>query len=118
MQPSSSIPSGGPTVPASGGASPAGKPFLTPQVTPVQPNKTKRAWLWLALLAGLAAGVYFWLRPSPNQTAPVAMASLRTATVGTGSVESTLRLTGVTAAKNFVSLITPQLRGSRSDRAL
>lgn len=33
-----------------------------------------------------------------------------------GTIQKTLRLTGVTAAENFVSLITPQLRGSRSDR--
>src|SRR5207253_3002301 len=97
---------------------PAGKPFLTPQVTPARPKRSGRAWQWLMGLAGLGAGAYFWLRPSGNQPVPAAVATIRTATVVAGSVESTLRLTGVTGAKNFVSLITPQLRGSRSDRAL
>ena len=36
-------------------------------------------------------------------------------TVGPGSIARSLRLTGVTSAENFVSLISPQLRGSRSD---
>ncbi|MBI4876221.1 MAG: HlyD family efflux transporter periplasmic adaptor subunit [Acidobacteria bacterium] len=40
----------------------------------------------------------------------------RTAKIAPGSVERSFRLTGVTAAENFVSLISPQLRGSRSDR--
>ena len=71
----------------------------------------------MVLLAGIGVGLYFYLRPAQQQQV-VLPATFRTATIANGTVESSLRLTGVTAARNFVSLTTPQMRGSRSDRAL
>ncbi|MBM3728778.1 MAG: HlyD family efflux transporter periplasmic adaptor subunit [Acidobacteria bacterium] len=68
----------------------------------------------MGLLVLGAVGYMLWQRQAAQQeTAQVARAVTRTATVSVGKVQQTIRLTGVTAAENFVSLVTPQLRGSR-----
>src|SRR5258708_33246770 len=65
----------------------------------------------------MIAGALYWQgRSASTQPSAPAPGAIRTATVKTGVVESTIRLSGATAAENFVSLITPQLRFSRSDR--
>jgi HlyD family secretion protein len=56
-----------------------------------------------------------WQKRAPPVAVSSAAGTIRTATVSRGPVVNTLRLTGVTAAENFASLITPQLRGSRAD---
>src|SRR5204863_9229767 len=39
---------------------------------------------------------------------------IRTAKAAAGRLEESIRLSGSTSAENFVSLVTPQMRGSRS----
>ncbi|MEO8027667.1 MAG: HlyD family efflux transporter periplasmic adaptor subunit [Bryobacteraceae bacterium] len=75
-----------------------------------------RGWIWaLILLVVAGAGVWYWRsQAAARQTASAALPGLRTQSVSTGTLEATLRLTGVTAAENYVSLTSPQLRGSRS----
>src|SRR5262249_47534168 len=53
---------------------------------------------------------------SQNPAPAPSIAAIRTATITSGAVVATVRVSGVTAAENFISLVTPQLRGSRSDR--
>lgn len=67
-----------------------------------------------AVIAG--AAVYWRLSVQPAAQAPAAVAAVRTAAVTAGTVDTTIRLTGTTAAEKFASLIAPQLRGSRSGR--
>ena len=56
-----------------------------------------------------------WQRRSPRAAASTKVGAIRTATVSSGPVINILRLTGVTGAEKFASLITPQLRGSQAD---
>ena len=69
----------------------------------------------LALVAGL--GWWLWQKQLSQQAdANRWSVSVRTHTVAGGKIEKTIRLTGVTTAEKFVSLIAPQLRGGRSGR--
>ena len=90
---------------------------LGPSVVVSRPEKPKsRAWIWLLLLvvAG-SAGIWYWRAQSAEQqSAKTASTGIRTQQIVAGTVETTVRLTGVTAAENYVSLTSPQLRGSRS----
>lgn len=67
-----------------------------------------------------AAGILWRRRTAPAASSTlltgVSTGSYRTARVVAATVEKTIRITGVTAAENFVSLITPRLSGTRSDR--
>ena len=69
----------------------------------------------LALAAvAVAAGLAYWrLAPRPKpQSQPAAVA--RTATVRTGTLERTIRVSGTTAAARHVSVLAPPMPGSRS----
>lgn len=71
--------------------------------------------LGLAVVAGL--GWWLWQKQLSQQAdASRVAAAVRTHTVASGRLDRTIRLTGVTTAEKFVSLIAPQLRGGRSDR--
>ena len=92
------------------------KPALAPPGTEpaVKRPKSRGGW-WALLFILLAAGGAYWLRISSNDSSsgksgPVVT---RTAAVTRTRLDKTIRITGVTGAENFVSLVTPQLRGSR-----
>ena len=87
-------------------------PVVAPR--PEEPRKRNR-WVWvlLALIAVGASAWYYTKRQEKVASGQALMASVRTAVVGQGAVARTLRLTGVTAAEKYVSLIAPQLRGGR-----
>ncbi len=91
-------------------AIPPGHPLL---VSP-PPRRAPGLGLFVfGLVVALAAtGGYAW-RSRQIQAAKPALVPLRTATVSGGDVHATIRLTGVTAAENAVSIIAPQLYGSR-----
>src|SRR6188474_2683827 len=86
-----------------------------PQVVapPEHPKKSSKGWIWgLVLIA--AAGVGYWAWQQRQQQAlEAAVVAVRTAPVETVALSKTLRLTGVTAAEKYVSLIAPSLRGGR-----
>ncbi len=88
-----------------------------PSAVPSRPEKPRsRGWIWvlLLLIAG-AAGLWYWRSQSTQQTeAKASQAGIRTHQVSTTPIETSIRLTGVTAAENYISLTSPQLRGSRS----
>lgn len=89
-------------------------PALPPELLPSKPVRSRRYgwWALLVLAAGLAAGALLHRRQAP---APARQpgAALRTATVRTGALERTLRVSGATAAANSSTLLTPMLSGSR-----
>ncbi len=83
-------------------------------VIPERPPRGNRTWIWLTVLA-LGAGAGYWYWQGREQSAQSATAiTVRTASVQSGKIEKTLRLTGVTASENYSSLIAPSLRGGRS----
>jgi hypothetical protein len=85
--------------------------------SPGEPSGKGKWFVLIALLIATGLGYYFWnQRQQDEQKAAIAKAGIRTATVQQGNVEKRLRLTGVTGAGKFVSLIAPQIRGSRSGR--
>src|ERR1700682_5043539 len=91
-----------------------------PQVVPARPRRLGNGSIWIGSILAITmiAGALYWQRRSASNQPPVpAAGAIRTATVKTGAVETTIRLSGATAAENFVSLMTPQLRFSRSDRS-
>jgi HlyD family secretion protein len=89
-----------------------------PQIVEPRRRKPGHGGLWIGLMLAallIAGGLYFARRSSLSpSSAPGPV--VRTAQVSAAAIERTLRLTGVTAGEDFVSLITPQLRGSRADR--
>lgn len=101
-----------------GGEQPA-KP-LGPQVVAVHEEEhrpTSKWWVLLVLVAVAGAGYWLWTKQAQvEQKTAEARAGVRTAVVESGLVERTMRLSGATAAERFVSLIAPQIRGSRSGR--
>jgi len=75
--------------------------------------------VWPILLAAaMIAGGFWWTRKAgilvPKAAKSQGPASVRAIMVGGGRLERTLRVTGVTAAENFASVVGPQLRGSRT----
>lgn len=101
--------------PVSPSARPAGPAVVPP---PVPERRPTSKWLILLVVVAVCAAGY-WLftqQQAAEQKSAEARAGIRTATVQTGAVARTLRLSGVTAAEKFVSLIAPQIRGSRSGR--
>jgi HlyD family secretion protein len=96
-------------------------PAAAPQVVHGAPKPPRKSTRWLivpglVLLAGL--GWWLWQRSqaaSAQQSTPAAVTAVRTATVTTGDVVRSLRLTGTTGAEKFASLLVPQLRGSRAE---
>jgi len=106
---------------------------MTPMTTPPAPAGPVAAppashedppsgWLGrlinFGLLAAVAAGAWWMYQraTAPDPAVAREMAQVRTHTVAPGTVTKTLRLTGITAAEKFVSMIAPQMRSSRSGR--
>ena len=111
MHPSPITPSPAPPAPAG----PQSVPVAAPP--PSSTNWASRLTTW-ALLAGVVIGAW-WAYQKMTAADPVAvqaLAELRTETVAPGTVTKSMRLTGVTAAEKYVSLIAPQMRSSRSGR--
>jgi multidrug resistance efflux pump len=102
------------------GPAPVAPRPVAPQVLPAPEPERRPTSKWLILLVLAAvAGTAWWLwhkQAQMEEQAAVTKAAIRTATVQSGAVERTLRLSGVTAAEKYASLVAPQIRGSRSGR--
>ena len=86
---------------------------------PKQPPEKRRTALWATLLtvALLAAGTVYYLNTQSRKKVsgggpPIVTVS--TAVVGMGDLQSTVRVNGSVAARNFASLLAPRIIGSRS----
>ena len=91
---------------------PSGTPRM---VAPEEPRRGRsRVWVWVLLLVVTAgAGYWYWQRQQHSAETAATATVVRSATVDKGRVERTIRLTGVTAAEKYSSLIAPSLRGGR-----
>ena len=89
-------------------------PRMPPMRKPASPLK----WVVLVvLLTGAWAGYEFWYSPRQAQQKAI-IAVAQTATVTSGALTRTVRLTGQTAAKNYANIIAPMLRGPEGRQAL
>ena len=96
-------------------AAPA-KPPATPELLRPAPEKPRGRgrWLIVALAIAATAGLVWIARQRADTgTANPEMAAVRTATIGTGDIERTIRVSGIVTAERFAALMAPQLRGSR-----
>jgi membrane fusion protein (multidrug efflux system) len=104
-----------PTSPQAPVVEPAAPP-AAPAV-PEAPRKRFNWFLLLALAAAAGAAYWFWQQQSAASEANAnAALQVRSAAATTGVLGRTIRLTGVTTAEEFVSIVAPQMRGSRSGR--
>src|SRR4051794_7199949 len=95
----------------------APKPISTPPISEpaVKPPKGRGGW-YLLLVALVIGCAILWFRNPPSadtaggKSGPIVS---RAAVITKGKLYKALRLTGTAGAGNFVSLITPILRGSR-----
>ena len=91
-------------------------PPLSPRAVPPK-SKTApgpRLWPWAIAVLLLVAAVGWWqFRPAARGSARPGALPFRTAKVYTGTLQQTLRVTGVTSANRYVILLSPQMQGSR-----
>ena len=94
---------------------PGTEPGRGPVLVPPPPKKPLR-WggISIFVIALTAAALYFGLGLG-HDTSGTSGPAVPSSTVAVRRLERVLRLTGVTAAENAAQLLTPQLRGSRSD---
>ncbi|MBS1830925.1 MAG: hypothetical protein JST93_36870, partial [Acidobacteria bacterium] len=94
------------------------QPAQKPVVVQEPPKPRNPAWFWLAGVAAFCAGAYWLYQKNLADEAIAAKRALtsatRTATVSGGKLLQTMRLTGTTGPEQFVTILGPQLRGSRS----
>ena len=90
---------------------------LPVETQPPSPQRRSRRTRWIVpivVVVVVAGGVYRQRQVSASGGASsLSTAGIRTATVRSGTLEKTLRLSGVTASKNQITLIAPRLRGRR-----
>jgi HlyD family secretion protein len=91
-------------------------PSAVPQHVDSEPEKPRHPGRWIGLLVFLivAGGSAWWYVRASARPAKPAAVFVRTARVKLGSVERTIRLSGVTVASRFSMLLTPQMTGTRS----
>jgi len=97
---------------------PAKMPVLVP--SPEEP-KGKPSWLiWGSLLVLLVASVAAWQWNSAQQEAEklLAIPAVRTAKARMASLHQTVRITGVTTARNFANITVPKLTGPEGNRPM
>lgn len=94
---------------------PQGVPMPMPTPAPHRPRSFAGPIVLVLLVAAAATGYFLWRRnaQAAQQGGPGGIAGIRTTVVAMSSLQRTLRLTGVTAAEKYASIIAPQLRGSR-----
>ncbi len=93
---------------------PQPRPQPLPAPGPPQRHRGRNLLILFGVLA--AAGIVAYTQRGnlmPNTSGPGGIASVRTVPASSGSIERTLRLTGVTMAEKSASLIAPQMRGNR-----
>jgi len=104
---SASLPS---TLP--GTAVPAPPP-VGPELLRPMPHRPRRMGWWMAVVIAIVVAAAAWKARRESGAAKPETAALRTATITTGDIQRTIRLSGVVTAERFAALMAPRLRGSR-----
>lgn len=97
---------------------PAKKPVLVP--SPEEPKGKPSRLIWGSLLVLLVASVAAWQWNSAQQEAEklLAIPAVRTAKARMASLHQTVRITGVTTARNFANITVPKLTGPEGNRPM
>src|SRR3954453_15607194 len=98
---------------------PVQDPKLVPVPVPAPPRRprSRTPFVWLLILAVAGSIAAWWAaRPQTQTKAPVEVA--RTATAGGGNIERTVRLSGQTAATDFVNITAPMMKGPEASREM
>ena len=67
----------------------------------------------MAVVMAIVVAAAAWIARRESGAAKPETAALRTATITTGDIQRTIRLSGVVTAERFAALMAPRLRGSR-----
>jgi len=67
----------------------------------------------MAVVIAIVVAAAAWMARRESGAAKPETAALRTATITTGDIQRTIRLSGVVTAERFAALMAPRLRGSR-----
>jgi HlyD family secretion protein len=88
-----------------------------PQAEPARPRRRK--WVALVLLlAVLAAGAAYLLRPRLERKPAAQAAAVRTFKMVPTTVHRTMRVAGTTSARNFANIVAPMIRGREASSTL
>lgn len=98
---------------------PGASPAPGPRIVPPAPGRIR--WIAIAASVLVAAcvgfGLYLKSRASGEAARRTAETSqVRTAIVGFGDIQRTIRIAGTVSAEHFAAVMAPRLRGSRRDR--
>ena len=98
-------------MPALTNPTPQPAPGVKPEPEPHRPSRL-RALLVLCLIAGAGVAAYsYWNARKQAAAQQAAVGVVRTTTLHRGTIETKVRLTGATSARNYVNLTAPRLRG-------
>jgi len=97
-------------------AQPSKLPAVPELLRPVpRKPRTTRRWVAGVLLIAVIAGLAWLARERVGSRAPEQeLTAVPTATIVTGDIDRTIRVSGVVAAERFAALMAPRLRGSRA----
>lgn len=94
------------------------KPERKLAAVPNPPKPRSMAWAWFLGIAAVIGGAYWLYQRNLADEAiaarRAAASATRTASVVAGTIAQTIRLTGTTGPEKFVTILGPQMRGSRS----
>src|ERR1041385_6795247 len=103
-------------------------PVRPPEPADPQPNKpsapVKRPSSWwkvalgLAILGALGFGLYRMAAPAKPQNSAASLVGIRTVAASNGPLIRTLRVSGVTSARNFANLTAPIMRGPEGNQPM
>lgn len=95
------------------------QPASTPAAAPPV-RKPNRSWIWLVALVVVAgAGYALWSNAQTSQAETQSViASVKTAKVVTGTLTRTVRVSGQTAAREYVNVTVPRMVGPEANRPL
>ena len=93
---------------------PESQPAAKPAPVHHKPSRWPALLVLLACVGAGAAAYYYLTSARQAQAQQAAFTTTRTATVHRGPIETRVRLTGQTSARNFVNIVAPRLRGPDS----
>ncbi len=101
---------------------PSQEPEKKPVLVPVadEPKSSRSFWIWGSLLVLLIASVAAWRWYSAQRQAEAAAAipAIRTAKARIAPLHQTIRVAGVTTARNFSNITVPKLTGPEGNRPM